>query len=222
MIPGVSTTQSSTNLSYVEPGSQAPGQALLTAPSASPPDIGEALALFMVKLGREQRDAARALRESAEAMMHSAQEEQLNAMRSQARAELCAGLAGAAGSFAEAGVTLRSASTKQSAVVTHAPVPGGLRDRAPDQVGPKLDRLKALSVGISGATRVFETSFGALASNAKISSAEAEQRASGLSKRVDTLRNDERDAQAFINAGLDALRAYGQRVHETRTAAIFR
>jgi hypothetical protein len=117
------------------------------------------------------------------------------------------------GAFAEAGVNLRSASIKQSVADKRV---------AQDEAAPRLDRLKALSAGFSGATRVLEAGFNALASNAKISGSSAERRSNDLSKRVDTLRNDERDAQAFISAGLDALKAYEQRVHETRSAAIFR
>jgi hypothetical protein len=223
MVIRLAPTQSSTNLSYAALASpQEPSTAALAAPLTFPSDVGEALALFMVKLGREQRDAARALRASAEAAVRAAQADQLHAMRSQARAELAGGLAGAMGSFAEAGVNLRSATIKQSVADRPVPVLGASRARAQDPTAPKLDRLKAISAGVAGATRVFEAGFGALASNAKISTAQSERRASELSQRVDTLRADEREAQAFINAGLDALKAYGQRVHETRTAAIFR
>ncbi len=222
-------------------------EATTAPPSVVASDIGEAISLFLVKLGREQRDAAKVLRLSAESMMHDAERAQLDAMRSQARAELCAGLAGAAGSFGEAGVCLKSAIVKQEVAALHAPlldarvtrksadgaVDSSVGDtklmaahtayeRAQDQSGPKLDRLKALSAGISGSTRIFETSFGALASNAKVGGAEAEHRAAEMVRRVDAMRNEERDAQAFIDAGLDALKSYEQRLHEMRTAVIFR
>ena len=211
MVQAIGGTKSSTNLPTI--GVAQAHEAPLAMPAVSPSDIGEAIAFFMVKIGREQRDAARSLRESAESMVLDAQRAQLDSMRSQARAELCAGLAGAAGSFAEAGVNLSSASAKQALADTHTPALDA-------QV--KLDRLKALSAGISGTTRVFEASFSALALNAKTHATEAEQRSGNLARRIDTLRNDERDAQALVNAGVDALKSYEQRLHETRTAAIFR
>ncbi len=245
MVEAIGASKTSTNLPIYRSSESSATEMPLPAFVAS--DVGEALALFIVKIGREQRDAARTLRESAESMTHAAQREQQDSMRSQAGAELAAGFAGAAGSFAEAGVSLKSASIKQSVADKHAPLldaksalakadptqshgvgndamieAHAAHERAEEQSAPKLERLKALSAGIAGSTRMFEASFGALASHEKAHVVEAEQRAGEMSRRIDTLRNEERDAQALINAGVDALKSYAQRIHEMRTAAIFR